>query len=65
MAARWRPAVADPRPEPAPFKRLALETTEPTAFGSGFVSGVASAVLGIAGFGIVLALRFPAGLRLR
>ena len=59
MAARWRPAVADPRPEPAPFKRLALETTEPTAFGSGFMSGVASAVLGIAGFGIVLALRFP------
>ena len=59
LAARWRPAVADPRPEPAPFKRLALETAEPTAFGSGFMSGVASAVLGIAGFGIVLALRFP------
>jgi sterol desaturase/sphingolipid hydroxylase (fatty acid hydroxylase superfamily) len=59
MAARWRPAVADPRPEPAPFNRLALETAEPTAFGSGFLSGVASAVLGIAGFGIVLALRFP------
>ena len=51
--------MADPRPEPAPLKRLALETAEPTAFGSGFISGLASAVLGIAGFGIVLALRFP------
>lgn len=38
---------------------LALETTEPTAFGYGFISGLLSAILGIAGFGIVLSLRFP------
>ena len=51
--------MADPRTEPAPLERFALETAESTAFGSGFISGIASAVLGIAGFGIVLALRFP------
>jgi sterol desaturase/sphingolipid hydroxylase (fatty acid hydroxylase superfamily) len=38
---------------------VALETTEPTSFGYGFISGLLSAVLGIAGFGIVLTLRFP------
>lgn len=38
---------------------LALETTEPTSFGYGFISGLFSALLGIAGFGIVLSLRFP------
>ncbi len=38
---------------------LALETTEPTAFGFGFVSGLIAAVLGLCGFGIVLSLRFP------
>lgn len=38
---------------------LALETTEPTSFGYGFISGLLSAILGIAGFGIVLSLRFP------
>ena len=38
---------------------LSLETTEPTPFGSGFISGLLSAILGIAGFGAVLCLRFP------
>jgi sterol desaturase/sphingolipid hydroxylase (fatty acid hydroxylase superfamily) len=38
---------------------LALETTEPTSFGYGFVSGLLSAILGMAGFGIVVSLRFP------
>lgn len=39
--------------------RFSLETSEPTRFGSGFVAGLLSAVLGIAGLGAVLALRFP------
>src|SRR5688572_9069730 len=38
---------------------LSLETTEPTPFGSGFISGLLSAILGIAGFGAVLCFRFP------
>jgi len=38
---------------------LALQTTEPTAFGYGFISGLAGAILGVAGFGLVLSLRFP------
>jgi lathosterol oxidase len=38
---------------------LSLETTEPMAFGYGFISGLLSAILGIAGFGLVLALHFP------
>jgi lathosterol oxidase len=38
---------------------LALETTEPTAFGHGFISGLASALLGITALGLVLAGRFP------
>lgn len=38
---------------------VALETTEPTGFGHGFVSGLASALLGLAALGVVLGLRFP------
>ena len=38
---------------------LALETTEPMSAGHGFISGLLSALLGIAGFGLVLCLRFP------
>lgn len=38
---------------------LSLETTEPTPVGSGFISGLLSAILGIAGFGAVLCFRFP------
>ena len=38
---------------------LSLETTEPMSFGYGFMSGLLSAVFGIAGFGAVLCLHFP------
>jgi sterol desaturase/sphingolipid hydroxylase (fatty acid hydroxylase superfamily) len=38
---------------------VALHTTEATSFGSGFVSGLVAAILGIAAFGLVLSLRFP------
>lgn len=38
---------------------LALETTEPTRFGSGFLSGFISAILGIAALGAVVCIRYP------
>ena len=38
---------------------LSLETTEPMSFGYGFISGLLSAILGIAGFGAVLCFLFP------
>ena len=38
---------------------LSLETSEPMSIGSGFMTGLLSAVLGIAAFGAVLCLRFP------
>jgi sterol desaturase/sphingolipid hydroxylase (fatty acid hydroxylase superfamily) len=38
---------------------LSIETTEPMAFGYGFISGLLSAILGIAGFAAVLCLHFP------
>jgi sterol desaturase/sphingolipid hydroxylase (fatty acid hydroxylase superfamily) len=41
------------------IRRVSLETFEPTRFGSGFIAGLLSAVLGIAGLGAVLTLRFP------
>ena len=54
-----RVAMADP-PRAHPLKpHLALETTEPMRFGHGFISGLLSAILGIAGFGAVLCLHFP------
>ena len=40
-------------------RHLSPETTEPTRFGTGFISGLLSAILGIAGFGAVLCFRFP------
>ena len=43
-------------PRPA---HVALTTTEPTRFGSGFLSGMLSAILGIAACGVVLSGRFP------
>ena len=46
-------------PEPDQFARLALETSEPTAFGHGFISGIISALFGITGLGLVLAVRYP------
>ena len=47
--------------EPVDRRRahVSIETTEPTPIGSGFVSGLLSALLGIAGFGAELCLRFP------
>lgn len=39
---------------------LSLRTDEPTAFGHGFLSGLLSCLLGIAGLGTVICLRFPA-----
>lgn len=50
--------MSDPRPRRR-AAHLALETTEPTSVGHGFISGLASAILGIAGFGLVLGLRVP------
>jgi sterol desaturase/sphingolipid hydroxylase (fatty acid hydroxylase superfamily) len=48
---------------PDPLQRgsahLGLSTTEPTAAGHGFISGLVSALLGLAGLGLVLGLRFP------
>jgi lathosterol oxidase len=44
---------------PKPPARLALETIEPTAFGHGFISGIVSAILGLTGLGLVVALRVP------
>ena len=38
---------------------LSLETSEPIGFGRGWISGVIAAVLGVAGLGAVLCLRFP------
>ena len=46
-------------PRDAPRRaHVALQTTEPTSIG-GFISGLVSAILGIAGLGLVLCLRFP------
>jgi len=43
---------------------VALRTSEPTSFGYGFISGLLSAILGIASCGVVLSLRFPEHLAL-
>ena len=51
--------MASGSPRPGKFARLALETTEPTAVGHGFISGLISALFGITGLGLVLALRYP------
>src|SRR5688572_29305716 len=55
---RWSLWMAE-RPEGPRKAHLSLETSEPMSFGYGFVSGLLSAILGIAGFGAVLALHFP------
>jgi sterol desaturase/sphingolipid hydroxylase (fatty acid hydroxylase superfamily) len=56
--------ITQPPPDPPARDRphgahLSLGTTEPMAFGSGFISGLLSALLGIAGLGAVLCLHFP------
>jgi hypothetical protein len=38
---------------------MSIETSEPTMFGSGFASGIVSAVLGLAALGAVLCFRIP------
>ena len=47
------------RSGPGRRAHLTLETTEPMGPGYGFISGLLSALLGIAGLGAVLCLRFP------
>jgi sterol desaturase/sphingolipid hydroxylase (fatty acid hydroxylase superfamily) len=54
MTDRASPATSNTR-----TAHLALETTEPMTFGHGFISGLLSALLGIAAFGVVVSLRFP------
>ena len=54
---RWRRVPE--RPGRRSARHLSLETTEPMAFGYGFISGLLSALLGIAGLGIVVSARFP------
>lgn len=51
--------MIDRRNDSSQRAHLSLETTEPMSFGYGFISGLLSALLGIAGFGAVLCLRFP------
>lgn len=46
----------DVRPQ---HPRLAIETTEPTLFGRGWISGMLSSILGIVGLATVLCFRFP------
>lgn len=47
------------RDREGPAPHVALQTSEATTFGHGFISGLISAVLGIVGFGVVLGMRFP------
>jgi sterol desaturase/sphingolipid hydroxylase (fatty acid hydroxylase superfamily) len=51
--------MSDSRPTGRLRAHVALETSEPMSAGYGFISGLLSAILGIAGFGVVLSLRFP------
>ena len=51
--------MADPVGDRYRRAHLSIETTEPMPFGHGFISGLLSAILGIAGFGAVLCLHFP------
>ena len=59
MIGDTKPSMAEHPRDHSPYAHLSLETTEPTSFGYGFISGLLSAILGIAGFGAVLCLRFP------
>lgn len=44
---------------PPAWPRMALETSEPTHFGHGWISGLISAVLGLAALGTVICFHFP------
>jgi len=47
------------RRSPLANAHLSIQTTEPMSAGYGFISGLLSAILGIAGFAAVLCLHFP------
>ncbi|MEX2142137.1 MAG: hypothetical protein WD894_22915, partial [Pirellulales bacterium] len=49
-------------PVPARRPHLSLARTEPTTFGSGWISGVLSVALGLLGLGAVLCFHFPSWL---
>ncbi|MFN0053799.1 MAG: sterol desaturase family protein [Planctomycetales bacterium] len=52
-----------PGPDTPPRRsHFSLETTEPSSFGHGWISGLFSAVLGIVGLGAVLCFHFPSRL---
>jgi sterol desaturase/sphingolipid hydroxylase (fatty acid hydroxylase superfamily) len=59
MSAEREALRAGPAPTPPRKAHFALQTTEPTTFGHGWISGLLSALLGILGFGAVLCLHFP------
>ena len=52
-------SVRDGGRAPRRHAHLALRTSEATSVGHGFISGLMSALLGIAGLGLVLGLHFP------
>ena len=52
-------AMSDQRLTTRPRAHVALRTSEAMSVGHGFVSGLVSALLGMAGLGLVLGLRFP------
>lgn len=54
-----RHVAEPPREKSSRAAHLSIETTEPMRFGYGFISGLLSALLGIAGLGAVLCLHFP------
>src|SRR5687768_7155006 len=56
---RWGHGMAERPGERQPRATISMQTLEPTSVGHGFISGILSAILGIAGFGAVLCLHFP------
>lgn len=52
-------AMSEPRDKARRKPHVALRTSEATSVGHGFISGLMSALLGIAGLGLVLGLRLP------
>lgn len=52
-------AMPERRDERRRRTHVALQTSEAMSIGHGFVSGLVSALLGIAGLGLVLGMRFP------
>ncbi len=54
------PGVAESNaPQSAAWPKLAFQTPEPTSFGHGWISGLISAVLGVAALGTVVCFHFP------